>query len=81
MECGVRDSKNSRFIKEKEAEGLLIMAGKIPLIGPLLTLRACIFLRKYLSSKLVHSDSNNVTSFTQNVVLNLMNLVFSLKIH
>ena len=39
------DSKNSRFIKEQDAEGLLIMAGKIPLIGPLLTLRARIFLK------------------------------------
>ena len=39
------DSKNSRIIKEQEAEGLLTMAGKIPLIGPLLTFRVRIFLK------------------------------------
>ena len=40
--CEVCDSKNSKFIKEQEAGGLLISLGimaplsKIPLLGPLL---------------------------------------------
>ena len=40
--CAVRDSKNSKFIKEQEASGLLNSLGiksplsKIPLVGPLL---------------------------------------------
>ena len=40
--CAVCDSKNSKFIKEQEASGLLSSLGiksplsKIPLVGPLL---------------------------------------------
>ena len=40
--CAVCDSKNSKFIKEQEASGLLNSSGiksplsKIPLVGPLL---------------------------------------------
>ena len=33
--CPVCGSKNSKFIKKQEAEGLFRMIGNIPLIGPL----------------------------------------------
>ena len=34
--CTVCDSKNSGFIKEPEAMGLLSMIGKVPLLGKLI---------------------------------------------
>ena len=36
LNCAICANKKSRLIKEQEAEGLLILIGEIPLLGPLL---------------------------------------------
>ena len=34
--CALRYSKKLRFVKEQEAEGLISITGKIPVLAPLL---------------------------------------------